>query len=229
MKTLTEFDGFRLKTALEKKKELVAAGKTAEELPAALGEALKLEGDKLTLMLNALELAEGKGQNLKRIVVFTIAEGKTAPSGAIQKNDKFYLAEFFYTAPQGKPARGRDGERGGGRGGRGDRKKGGRGGRGDRKDRPGGRRDERRDAGIRVAPKQPGAPVVIVTAPESGEQGRRPPRGGRPRRPEGAGLKAAVAGPPQVKPNVQPNKAPASGDPASSPTGGSTGEPSTQS
>lgn len=118
MKTLTEFDGFRLKNALQTKKELTAAGKTAEELPQAMGEALKLEGDKLTHLLAALELAEGHPEHLKRVVVYTVEEGQKAPNGAVQKGDKWYLAEFFYTPAPKRKAREEhaDGRRGRGKG-----------------------------------------------------------------------------------------------------------------
>ncbi|MEW6056544.1 MAG: hypothetical protein AB1540_08000 [Bdellovibrionota bacterium] len=105
MKTITEFDGFTLKNALSKKKELLAGGKAAEELPQALGEALKLEGDKLTYFLHALEVAEAKSDNLKRVIVLAVDEGKTAPNGAVQKAERHYLAEFFYTPAPKRPAR----------------------------------------------------------------------------------------------------------------------------
>ncbi len=147
MKTLTEFDAFRLKNALNTKKELTAAGKTAEELSAALGEALKLEGDKLTVFLAALEIAEERPEGLKRVVVFAVEEGKSAPKGALLRGDKNFLAEFF--APPASAQKrfdsddrgGRDGKRGGkgggkGRGGReGGREGGGGGGRGPRPER----------------------------------------------------------------------------------------------
>jgi len=111
-KTITEFDGFRIKNALTTKKELAAAGKTPEEIAQGLGEALKLEGDKLKWLLSALEVVEGR-------------EGK------------HFLAEYFYV-PQKQERKGREGrdgdKRGGKRGGkRGKGRDGGRGGRGDRR------------------------------------------------------------------------------------------------
>lgn len=189
MKTLTEFDGFALKNALAKKKELTDAGKTAEELPAALGEALKLEGDRLTFMMAAMEVAESRLDGLKRVVVYTVDEGKTAPKGAVQKGEKHYLAEYFFTA-QPKRAGGRDGDRPG-RGGK-------RGGKGDKR---GGKRGERGGGGGRGrGPRPEGAPA------EGGAEARAPreargPRENRGPRPQGAG------GKPNVLPNVKPNAA----------------------
>jgi|GEM_PF-4216727 len=97
MKTITEFNGFQLKAALATKREklaaLKAAGKSsaesAAELPAQMGEALKLEGEKLTLFLKAMSHVEKSGFDrdggaLKRIVVLLLGEGEKAPTGAVQ-------------------------------------------------------------------------------------------------------------------------------------------------
>jgi len=138
MKTLTEFPAFNLKNAAKAKQDLVAAGKTPEELPAALGETLKVEGDKLTHLMNALETAGEKFNDLKRVVVFSLVEGEKAPQGAQQKGEHYYSAEYYppLEPKGGKPARGGEkGERGrrggkGGKGGRPDKKRGDRGGRG---------------------------------------------------------------------------------------------------
>src|SRR6185295_9282668 len=123
MKTLTEFAAPTLKNAAKVRQELVTAGKTPEELPAAMGEALKLEGDKLTFMLAAIELVGEKVEDLKRVIVGALNEGEKAPSGATEKDGKQFVLEYYpsLSAKGGKP--GRDGKRGE-RGGRGDRKKG---------------------------------------------------------------------------------------------------------
>ena len=176
-KTITEFDGFRIKNALTTKKELAAAGKTPEEIAQGLGEALKLEGDKLKWLLSALEVVEGREGSLKRVVVYAVEEGKTAPSGAVQKEDKHFLAEYFYV-PQKQERKGREGrdgdKRGGKRGGkRGKGRDGGRGGRGDRR-----------------PPRGPGAGDPAQQNAAGGAPGekrekrgdRRPPRGPRPDR-----------------------------------------------
>lgn len=185
MKTLTEFDGFRLKNALNTKKELIAAGKTPEELPAALGEALKLEGDKLSLMLAALEVAETRSDNIKRIVVFAAEEGKPGPKGAVQKEDKHFLAEYFFS-PQAQPRGPREG-RDGGRGGRGGKK-----GRGGKRGGRGGR-----EGGGDRGPRREGAPAEASR--EGGGGGERRPR---PRR--GGGKPGEPGAKPNVKPNVTP-------------------------
>lgn len=230
MKTLTEFDGFRLKNALTLKKELAAAGKTPEELPAALGEALKLEGDKLTLFLNALAVAEERTDHLKRVVVYAAEEGKSAPKGAVEKDGNYFFSEFFFV-PQARSDRGaghdrgrRDGKRGGkgrGKGGRGGRD-GGRGGRGGSAERGGEHRGRDASGGGARNGGQSNGPRLDVTAlanggapqGEGGDKARRPrrrrPRG--PRREEGGATEAGAqqAGgnpkpaPALPKPNVIP-------------------------
>jgi hypothetical protein len=133
MRTLTEFNAIQLKNAAQAKKDLLASGKTAEELPQALGETLKIEGDKLTFILSALELLEEKPQeykDVKRVIVAVPAEGETAPSGAKQKGEHYYTIQAFAAPisakPQSKPeGRGdKRGKRGGRRDGGGDRKPG---------------------------------------------------------------------------------------------------------
>ena len=140
MKTLTEFAALTLKNALSKKQELTSAGKTAEELPAALGEALKLEGDKLAFMIAALDMVGEKTHDLKRVLVSALNEGENAPSSAKLIGEKYYTVEYYPPVhkagadKQAPAAGGRDGAGGGRRDG-----KGGRGGKGGgRNDRGGG-------------------------------------------------------------------------------------------
>lgn len=161
MKTITEFHASAIKNALKTQQELQAAGKTADEMPAALGEALKLEGDKLAMLVNALETVNAKVNDLKRVVVLSLSEGEKAPSGFQQKGDHYFGVEYYPPiARKGAP-----GPQAGARGGKpGDRKgKGRRGGRG---------RDDRRGPGAPGgAPKEAG---------ERGPRGPRPPRGPKP-------------------------------------------------
>jgi hypothetical protein len=180
MKTITEFAAPTLKNASKVRDELVAAGKTPEELPAALGEALKVEGDKLTLLLQALELVADRKNDLKRVIVGALNEGEKAPSGAQEKDGKQFIIELYppVGSQGGRPARGGRDEKGG----RGDRKKGGRGGRGgDREGRGGGGRGgEKRERAPRsdapqaagrpsgggvIRPKTPGAGPVVSSKP----------------------------------------------------------------
>lgn len=98
MKTITEFDATRLKNTAKIQQELQTAGKTAEELPQAMSEALKLEGDALNLILNALAVAEGskkKLNDLKRVVVLSLGEGEKAPFQVQQKGDHYYVLEYY--------------------------------------------------------------------------------------------------------------------------------------
>lgn len=130
MKTLTEFNGIVIKTAAQKRTELLAGGKTVEELPAAMGEALKVEGDRLNFLLAALEAVDQKLQDLKRVVVFAPAEGEKVSSAAVEKNGQHYLAEYY---PSLEPKKGKERKPRGGKGDgkRGRKKRGGRRGRGD--------------------------------------------------------------------------------------------------
>jgi hypothetical protein len=179
MKTITEFHVATLKIAHKTRQELLTAGKTAEELPVALGEALKLEGDKLANMIAALDFVDAdtksKSLDLKRVIVQTPTEKETADAKtglpSLKRENFYFTIEYFPPLPgqEKKQPRGRDDDRGGrGRDGkRGDRKGKGKGG--PRGDRDGGRpgRGAPRDAG---APRAEGAPA--------GEN-RRPPRAPR--------------------------------------------------
>jgi hypothetical protein len=184
MKTLTEFAAPVLKNAALKHAELTAAGKTAEELPAAMGEALKLEGDKLTHLLGALEALGTKTHELKRVVVSTLNEGETAPSTAKLVGEKYYTPEYYMPMVRNEaPTRDAKGGRDGKRGGRDGKGRGGPGG--DRGGKPGG--PGRGPGGDRGAPRGP--------------------------RPEGASASPS-GGKPNVKPNVTPVTQAASKDSA---------------
>ncbi|MBI2712312.1 MAG: hypothetical protein HYX41_05565 [Bdellovibrio sp.] len=99
MKTLTEFTAIGLKQALQTRNDLLQQGKTAEELPTALGEALKVEGDRLTHLLTALELVQSKITDLKRVLVFSLNEGEKSPSGTVLKGEPGkqvgFLSEYY--------------------------------------------------------------------------------------------------------------------------------------
>jgi hypothetical protein len=95
MKTLTEFFGMNLKQAAQTRKALIDSGKTPDELTAALGETLKLEGDRLNHLVQALEAVGNQLQDLKRVVVFRIQEGEKAPQKGVQKGEYYYLVEYY--------------------------------------------------------------------------------------------------------------------------------------
>lgn len=197
MKTITEFAGPTLKNAAKIRQELVTAGKSPEELPQALGEALKLEGDKLNFILNALEVVGTRLDDLKRVVVLAPTEGEKVASGGTQKGDQYYRSEY-YPPLQGKgrepmPERG---ERGG-RGGK-DRDK--------KRRKRRGRRGERPE-GDTSAPREAGAGPSEGSGGEGAPRSRRPPRhrrgpgggpggvpGGRP----GSNEKREAGGPPRL-------------------------------
>ena len=103
MKTLTEFFGMNLKQAAQTRKELIVSGKTPEELTGALGEALKMEGDRLNHLIHALDAVGTRVQDLKRVVVFTLNEGEKAPQKAVQKGEHYYLVEYYPTLERAQP------------------------------------------------------------------------------------------------------------------------------
>lgn len=121
MKAVTEFSSFTLSQALKTKAALAAEGKTPEEIQASLGTTYKLEGDKLTYFVNALDIADKNAAGLKRVLVVSYNEGENVPSQATKVEEMYYLPELFITAKPAAPAKaeGRGGRGGGGRGGKG--------------------------------------------------------------------------------------------------------------
>lgn len=216
MKTLTEFATPTLKNAHAKKQELTAAGKTAEELPAALGEALKIEGDKLTYLLAALELVGEKTHDLKRVVVSSLAEGEKAPSSAKLVGEKYYTVEHYAPINKGGPREdargGRDKGRRDGKGGKGGKRGEGR----------GGRRGEGRGGEGRSAEGGAGRGGEGGGGGERGERGGRGPRGPKP-------VGQAVGGKPAVLPLPIPNKTAAQPGPKPEASGGASGSEEKQS
>lgn len=130
MKSVTEFSSFTLNKGLTVKSTLAGEGKSAEEIQAGLGEAFKFEGEKLTHLVNALEVAVQNKDNLKRVIVMSLNEGEKAPAKATQVEAFHYVPEFVVMAKpvvaekaDGKGGRGK-GRSGGGRGAGGGDKKG---------------------------------------------------------------------------------------------------------
>lgn len=130
MKSVTEFAGITLNNGLKFQAASTAEGKSAEEVQQSLGEKFKFEGDKLKHFVNALGVASQNSENLKRVVVISLAEGESAPAKAVQVEESHYVPEFLVTtkpaAPSADPKgrNGRGGGRGGPGGGRGDKPKG---------------------------------------------------------------------------------------------------------
>jgi hypothetical protein len=118
MKFVTEFANMTLTQAIKSRAALVAEGKQPEEIQAALGTAYKAEGEKLTHLINAIEVASQNPENLKRVLVVSLNEGEKAPAKAVQVEAFHYVPDFLVTARPApvdkKDARG--GRGGGGRG-----------------------------------------------------------------------------------------------------------------
>ncbi len=121
MKTVTEFASFNLNQGLKAKAALAGEGKTPEEIQTSLGESFKLEGEKLKYFVNALDVASQNQENLKRVLVVSLAEGENMPPKALKIEEMHFVPEFHIDpkrAQAGK-ADARGGKGGKGRGGRG--------------------------------------------------------------------------------------------------------------
>ncbi len=92
MKSITEFPHSTLQKVLAAKASLATEGKTPEEITTAMGETLKLEGDKLKFALAAADLAAGKTA-VRRVLVASIAEGEAPPAKYQKVEDNYYLVE----------------------------------------------------------------------------------------------------------------------------------------
>lgn len=229
MRTITEFFGMSLKSALEKipalneeatksaEEAMKAEGKTEEEIKAGLStaaksalnlkisETFKLEGEKLAMFTSALDVFKGARGTVKRIIVMAkMKEDEVAPSGLKEIDGKFYMVENFPEPARAAPREERGGKfgdkRGGGKGGRG---KGDRGKGGERGNGAGSSdRGERRP---NLAPR-PDAPKIGGPRPDAGAPGftsvvgsPRPPKAPRPPR-------APRAPRPPVEPYKGPNR-----------------------
>ncbi|MEK6556548.1 MAG: hypothetical protein AABZ31_14965 [Bdellovibrionota bacterium] len=107
MKTVTEFAGYTLSAALTARAALAAEGKAPEEVQAGLAEAYKLEGEKLTHFVNALDVAANNPEKLKRVLVVSLNEGERTPAKAVQVEAFHYVPDFYVVA---KPATESDGK-----------------------------------------------------------------------------------------------------------------------
>jgi len=94
MKSMTEFFAHKLIKGNTAKAALVADGKTPEEIEAGLGEAFKLEGDKLKFFVNAMQVAEDNAEKLGRVLVFKFEEGESIPPKAVAVDEYHYVPEF---------------------------------------------------------------------------------------------------------------------------------------
>ncbi len=117
MKSVTEFPIVLLNLGLKAKNELTGENKTPEEISQSLGEKFKMEGDKLKHFNNAVDVAGQHTENLKRVLVISLAEGESVPSKGVKVEEHHYVPDFFATKKV-EPAK------------KGDKKDAGRGGKG---------------------------------------------------------------------------------------------------
>lgn len=95
MKSVTEFWNVHLQKGSKTKADLTAAGKTPEEIPAAIGEAFKFEGDKLKHFLAAIDFAATITEpGLSRVLVVSLNEGESVPPKASKIEEHVYIPEF---------------------------------------------------------------------------------------------------------------------------------------
>lgn len=119
MKSITEFPSFVLSKGLAAKTALAAEGKSPEEMQASLGTAFKLEGEKLTHFIAAMDVAAKNTQDLRRVLVIGLAEGENVPAAAVKIEEHYYLPEFLLVAKPKAAEGDRKGGRKGGPGGKG--------------------------------------------------------------------------------------------------------------
>ena len=118
MKNVTEFPTHTLTKGASTKAALAAEGKSPEEIQASLGESFKFEGDKLKHFVAAIDVATQNPQNLRRVLVVTLAEGEKVPPRAAKVEEHYYIPEALVTAAP-KPKEDFKGGKGKGRGGKG--------------------------------------------------------------------------------------------------------------
>ena len=94
MKSVTEFWSVNLNKGLKTKADLLAGGKTPEEIQTAIGESFKMEGDKLKHFMAAMEIATQNPDKLARVLVVSLNEGETAPPKAVKIEESHYIPEF---------------------------------------------------------------------------------------------------------------------------------------
>lgn len=123
MKSVTEFPVHKLLKGLDQKTKLAAEGKTPEEVATAIGEAFKMEGDKIKFFMAACDVAEQNKEKLARVLVVQLAEGETAPPKSVKVEEHTYVPDFAVEARKPNMEKfnpnankGKGGRDGGGRG-----------------------------------------------------------------------------------------------------------------
>lgn len=119
MKNVTEFATHTLTQGATKHAALAAEGKSPEEIQTSLGESFKYEGDKLKHFVAAIGVATQNPQNLRRVLVVTLAEGEKVPPRATQVDEFYYIPESLVTAAPKAAEDSRGKGKGKGRGGKG--------------------------------------------------------------------------------------------------------------
>lgn len=98
MKSISEFQSFTLQKIAAAKSQLLADGKTPEEVSAAIGETFKLEGDKLRYALTATDLIKDK-PSVRRVVIVGFAEGEAVGPKYQKVEEDYYLVDMIETRP----------------------------------------------------------------------------------------------------------------------------------
>ena len=103
MKSISEFQSFTLQKISTAKAQLLADGKTSEEVSTAIGVTFKLEGDKLRYALAASDLIKDKPP-VRRVVIVGFAEGETVGPKFQKVEEDYYLVEMVENRLAAQPA-----------------------------------------------------------------------------------------------------------------------------
>lgn len=119
MRTVTEFPGVVIRQVLLTRTKLVSGGTAEDQLSAAIGEAHKVEGDRLSHLVKTLQIVGEDASHVARVRVFAGEDETKMPKGSVKEGEHFYLVERIQSAapPKKASASDRDGKgRGKGRG-----------------------------------------------------------------------------------------------------------------
>ncbi len=112
MKAVTEFPSFVLAKGQTSKTALTAEGKSPEEIQTSLAESFKFEAEKVKHFVAAMDVAAQNLNNLRRVLVVSLAENESAPAKAVKVEEHYYIPEFLIMASS-KPTETKGGRRGG--------------------------------------------------------------------------------------------------------------------
>lgn len=110
MKTLTEFSGTLLRAAAELRRKHREAhpseAEPAADAPAAerqaVGEAMKIDGDRLSRLMEALEVV---GESIAGVRLLRVLSGEQPPPGGVKIGDFYFVVDLIPAAPARRESR----------------------------------------------------------------------------------------------------------------------------